>query len=70
MTAIGRGMGQEPQLTSYPFATDGRHFVAYGIQIIGYAPGEPNLMHTANESISIPQMEEALRGYVGLLQEF
>jgi acetylornithine deacetylase/succinyl-diaminopimelate desuccinylase-like protein len=68
--AISRGMGRAPEFTSYPFATDGRHFVPYGLPIIGYAPGDENLMHTVNESISIPQMAEALRGYVGLLREF
>ena len=68
--AIGRGMGWTPQLTSYQFATDGRLFVPYNLPIIGYAPGEENLAHTVKESISIPQMGEALRGYVALLEAF
>ncbi len=68
--AISKGMGRSPQLTSYQFATDGRLFVPYNLPIIGYAPGEENLAHTVKESISIPQMGEALRGYVGLLREF
>lgn len=68
--AISQGMGRPPQLTSYQFATDGRHFVPYGLPIIGYAPGEEHLAHTVKESISIPQMGEALRGYVGLLRAF
>jgi len=68
--AISRGMGRPPEVISYQFATDGRLFVPYNLPIIGYAPGEENLAHTVKESISIPQMGEALQGYVGLLQEF
>ena len=68
--AIGAGMGRQPELISYQFATDGRHFVPYGIAIIGYAPGDERQAHTAGESIAISQMEEALRGYVQLLLDF
>jgi acetylornithine deacetylase/succinyl-diaminopimelate desuccinylase-like protein len=68
--AIARGIGREPELISYQFATDGRHFVAYGIPVIGFAPGEEGQAHTAGESIAISQMGEALRGYVQLLREF
>ncbi len=69
-TAISEGMGRKPELTSYQFATDGRLFVPFDIPVVGYAPGEEALAHTVKESISIPQMGEALRGYVGLLQAF
>jgi putative selenium metabolism hydrolase len=68
--AIAAGMGWQPTLISYQFATDGRHFVPYGIPIIGYAPGEEDQAHTAGESIAIAQIEEALRGYVQLLLDF
>jgi succinyl-diaminopimelate desuccinylase len=68
--AIGAGMGREPDLISYQFATDGRHFVPHDMPVIGYAPGEETMAHTAGESISITQMAEALRGYVQLLLDF
>ncbi|NCF69461.1 MAG: M20/M25/M40 family metallo-hydrolase [Chloroflexi bacterium] len=68
--AIGKGMGREAEFISYQFATDGRLFVPYDIPVIGYAPGEGKLAHTVRERISIAQMGEAIRGYVGLLQEF
>ena len=68
--AIGAGMGHEPQLISYHFATDGRVLAPFGMPIIGYAPGEAILAHTAGESIAIAQMAEALRGYVQLLLDF
>jgi succinyl-diaminopimelate desuccinylase len=67
---IGEGMGRRPALFSYQFATDGRHFVPYGIPIIGYAPGEESQAHTVGESIAIADMEEALHGYVALLRSF
>ncbi len=68
--AIGAGMGRPPALTRYRFATDGRHFAPHGLAVVGYAPGEEEMAHTAGESISLAQMGESLRGYVGLLRDF
>ncbi|MEW5985134.1 MAG: M20/M25/M40 family metallo-hydrolase [Chloroflexota bacterium] len=68
--AIAQGMGRPPQLTSYQFATDGRHFVPYGLPIIGYSAGEEHLAHTVNESIALDLMLESLRGHAQLLLEF
>ncbi len=68
--ALGRGMGREPELTRYRFATDGRHLTPYGIPVLGFAPGEEEMAHTAGESIALAQMAEALRAHVQLLREF
>lgn len=68
--AIETGMGRETQFISYQFATDGRHFVPYGLPIIGYSPAEEEQAHIAGESISIAKMGEALRGYAALLRLF
>lgn len=68
--AIGQGMGRAPELTRYRFATDGRHFAPHGLPVIGYAPGEEHMAHTAGESIPLAQMAENLRGLVALLREF
>ncbi len=70
LEAITAGMGWQPALTSYNFATDGRHFVPYGMPIIGYSPAEEHLAHTVKESISIAMMADSLRGYVALLRRF
>jgi putative selenium metabolism hydrolase len=67
---LGEGMGRQPDLISYQFATDGRHFVPYGMPIVGFAPGEEFQAHTAGESIAIAAIEEALHGYVQLLRDF
>lgn len=70
LEAIAQGMGREPALTRYDFATDGRHFVPYDMPIIGYSPGEEAQAHIAGESISIEMMAESLRGHVALLRRF
>jgi putative selenium metabolism hydrolase len=67
---LAAGMGREPALTNYRFATDGRHFVSYDIPILGYSPGEEEQAHVAGESISIEMMDESLRGHLKLLQDF
>lgn len=67
---IAEGMGYEPGLTSYQFATDGRHFVPYGIPIIGYSPAEEDQAHVAGESVSIAKMGRSLYGYVELIHKF
>ena len=68
--ALGRGMGREPELIRYRFATDGRHMAPYGIPVLGFAPGQEEMAHTAGESISLDQMAESLRGHMQLLREF
>jgi putative selenium metabolism hydrolase len=68
--AFSAGMGWQPKLTSYNFATDGRHFVPYGLPMIGYSAAEEHLAHTVKESISIEKMADSLRGHVELLKRF
>lgn len=67
---LAEGMGREPKLISYRFATDGRHFVDYDIPIIGYAPGDEDQAHIAGESISIASIDESLRGHLHLLNNY
>ena len=68
--AIAHGAGRAPELTRYRFATDGRHFAPHGLPVVGYAPGEEHMAHTAGESIPLAQVGENLRGLVALLREF
>lgn len=67
---ISAGMGREAELSSYQFATDGRHFVPYGLTMIGYAASEESQAHVVDEYISIPKMMESLRGHVKLLENY
>ncbi len=71
-SSIERGLGWKPELTSYKFATDGRHFAARreNLAMIGYSPGEEHLAHTVKESISLDMMLESLRGHFQLIREF
>jgi len=67
---IAQGMGREAELSSYQFATDGRHFVPYGLTMIGYAASEESQAHVVDEYIAIPKMLESLQGHVELLQNY
>lgn len=64
---LGQGMGREPALSSYRFATDGRHVADQGFPILGYSPGDEGQAHIAGERISIDAMKESLRGQMQLL---
>jgi succinyl-diaminopimelate desuccinylase len=70
--SIERGMGWQPELMSYRFATDGRHFAAHrdDISIVGYSPGEEHLAHTVVESISLEMMRDGLKGHVQLMLDY
>jgi acetylornithine deacetylase/succinyl-diaminopimelate desuccinylase-like protein len=67
---VGKGMGWQPELESYQFATDGRHLKSLGATIIGYSPAEEHLAHTVDESISLKMIADSLRGHVELLSNF
>jgi acetylornithine deacetylase/succinyl-diaminopimelate desuccinylase-like protein len=67
---VDRGMGWRTSLSSYNFATDGRHFIPCGADIVGYSAGEEKYAHTVDERISISMMADSLRGHIQLLREF
>ena len=68
--ALERGMGWPPDLSSYQFATDGRHFTTLGATIVGYSAGEEHLAHTVDESIALKMIADSLRGHVELLRSY
>jgi putative selenium metabolism hydrolase len=68
LALIAEGMGHQPEVISYNFATDGRLMIGLGAPILGYAPGDEKEAHTAGESIQIAQIGESLRGHVALLR--
>ena len=67
---LADGMGREPSIGKYSFATDGRHMTELGAPIIGFAPGDEQEAHTANESIEVDSIVEGLRGYARVMAEF
>ncbi|MEM7336087.1 MAG: M20/M25/M40 family metallo-hydrolase [Chloroflexota bacterium] len=67
---IETGMGRETTFSSYSFGTDGRHFVADGLPIIGYGPSLESQAHVVDEYVNLDKMLESLKGHVALLREF
>lgn len=67
---VTTGMGWQPDLVSYKFATDGRHLSSLGAPIVGYSPAEEDQAHVVNERISIEMMADSLKGHIQLLTEF
>ncbi len=67
---LSHEVSQLVPLTSYQFATDGRHFVPYNLTIIGYAASEEDQAHIVDESISIDKMAESLQGHYQILRQF
>lgn len=57
---VAQALGREIPTKIWPFATDAGHFVAPGVDIIGFGPGREEVIHTVEERISIDQMVEAL----------
>jgi len=48
------------------FATDGGHLMAAGVPTIGFGPGDPALVHTNRERLSVDALVEGLAGYMAL----
>lgn len=65
-TAIG--LDGEPGI--WRFATDGGHFAAAGMTVLGFGPGDETLAHTVQESIEIDALEVALRAHRALALEW
>lgn len=58
---LGEALGRAPEVGLWKFATDGGHFVHEGATAVGVGPGAEELAHTAEESIAVDELEEALR---------
>ncbi len=68
--ALAEGLGQEPALSHYRFATDGRLIAPAGIPVLGFGPGDEAMAHTAGERIAVAEMGASLRAQVALLDRF
>ena len=63
-----QGSGLEPQITAYRFCTNGSTSCGKrGIPTIGFGPGRENDAHVVDESISVEDLEKAMKGYRGLM---
>ncbi|MGN1118969.1 MAG: YgeY family selenium metabolism-linked hydrolase [Oscillospiraceae bacterium] len=62
--------GIKPVLGSYSFCTNGSHYAGEaGIQTIGFGPSRENLAHVKDEYIEIESLENAAKGYIGIVEE-
>jgi putative selenium metabolism hydrolase len=59
-TIVAKALGRDVQTQIWRFATDAGHFVAGGMQVIGFGPGYEEVIHTVNERISIDLMVESM----------
>jgi putative selenium metabolism hydrolase len=57
---VSQALGRDVPTQLWRFATDAGHFVAQGMQVIGFGPGYEEVIHTVNERISIDLMVEAM----------
>ncbi len=57
---IGMALGRDEPPQLWRFATDAGHFVAGGMQVLGFGPGYEEVIHTVNERISIELMVESM----------
>lgn len=57
---VSKALGREVPTQLWRFATDAGHFVAGGMEVIGFGPGYEEVIHTVNERISIDLMVESM----------
>lgn len=62
--AARAGLGREPALRPWTFATDGGHTCGeHGIPTIGFAPGEERFAHTSRERLDLAQARAVYDAY-------
>ena len=57
---VSKALGRDVPTQLWRFATDAGHFVAHGMQVIGFGPGYEEVIHTVNERISVDLMVESM----------
>jgi putative selenium metabolism hydrolase len=61
--------GLEPKIGAYLFCTNGAYCAGVaGIPTVGFGPGAEGDAHTVDEHIQIKELEEAARGYKGIVE--
>ena len=64
--ALAAALRREIAIDTWRFATDGGHFAAAGVTVIGFGPGDETLVHTVEERLSLDQLVESVVGYMAL----
>ena len=66
-SALSRGLEREVPVITWDFASDGGWLEAAGVTCIGYGPGEMQVMHALDESVSLELLRESVAGYALLV---
>lgn len=67
---LSKGLGRPIPTRVWRFATDGGHYARAGMTVIGFGPGNEDVVHTVNEHIEIAQWEEAMVANAILAREW
>jgi succinyl-diaminopimelate desuccinylase len=66
---LTEALGYQVPISTWRFATDGGHLMAAGVPTVGFGPGDPALVHTNQERLSVDALVEGLVGYMALATE-
>ena len=65
-SALEGALHRQVGIDTWPFATDGGHFAAAGVTVIGLGPGDDRLVHTVEERLPLAQLVESTVAYMAL----
>ncbi len=69
VVAVRKGLGREPAVRPWTFATDGGHTCGrHGIPTIGFAPGDERYAHTNRERLALAEAERIYGVYPELVR--
>jgi succinyl-diaminopimelate desuccinylase len=67
--ALSRALGRPVPVGVWRFATDGGQVAGLGIPTVGFGPGDPRVVHTNQERVTVAALIEGLAGYLALAAE-
>ncbi|MFC2029533.1 M20/M25/M40 family metallo-hydrolase [Chloroflexota bacterium] len=59
-------LGRDVEVDMWRLASDGAHFAAEGVTVLGFAPGDDTLVHTVEERLPLDQLVESAVAYAAL----
>lgn len=65
-SGLEAALDRQVEVSTWRFATDGGHFAAAGVTVLGFGPGDDAVVHTVEERLPIDQLAESVVGYAAL----